>query len=180
VANGLSYRPGSQGPRFWSDPQNRGHTCTCAASAGVTKQGRKELRAALVEAAWITVRFDLAWKEQFDRLAQRIGRRKAIVATPALRASASVARRLLVVIWHVLYHRRVDRQADPVRVVRSFLAWGRQAKVLARLGLKASEFARQQLDVLGIGQELSRVTFGVTYCLPPSSLAVAEPLAMPA
>jgi len=49
-------------------------------TGGITKQGRKELRAALVEAAWITVRFDPAWREQFERLAQRIGRRKAIVA----------------------------------------------------------------------------------------------------
>ncbi len=54
--------------------------------------------------------------------------------------------------------------------VRYFLAWGRQAKVYARLGLKASEFARQQLDILGIGQELSQITFGATYRLPPSSL----------
>jgi transposase len=141
-------------------------------TGGITKQGRKELRAALVEAAWITVRFDPAWKEQFDRLAQRIGRRKAIVA---------IARKLLVVIWHVLYHRRVDRQADPERVVRYFLAWGRQAKAFSRLGLKAPEFARQQLDILGIGQELpSLITFGVTYRLPPSTLPVVETAATPA
>lgn len=141
-ASGLSFRTGS-----------------------ITKQGRKELRAALVEAAWITVRFDPAWQAQFERLAQRIGRRKAIVA---------VARKLLVVIWHVLSQRRVDRQADPERVVRYFLAWGRQARVFSRLGLKASEFARQQLDVLGIGQELSLITFGAAYRLPPSSLPLAE------
>ena len=135
-------------------------------TGGITKQGRKELRAALIEAAWVTVRFDPAWKEQFDRLAQRIGRRKAIVA---------IARKLLVVIWHVLYQRRVDRQADPERVVRYFLAWGRQAKAFARLGLKASEFARQQLDILGIGQELpTLITFGATYRLLPSSLLVTE------
>jgi transposase len=134
-------------------------------TGGITKQGRKELRAALVEAAWITVRFDPAWQEQFERLAQRIGRRKAIVA---------IARKLLVVIWHVLYHRRVDRQADPDRVVRYFLAWGRQARVFSRLGLKASAFARQQLDILGIGQELSQITFGAAYRLPPSSLPLAE------
>jgi transposase len=89
-ASGLSYRTG-----------------------GITKQGRKELRAALVEAAWITVRFDPRWQEQFERLARRIGRRKAIVA---------IARKLLVVIWHVLHQQRVDRQADPERVVRYFLA----------------------------------------------------------
>jgi hypothetical protein len=66
-------------------------------------------------------------------------------------------------------------------VVRYFLAWGRQAKAFSRLGLKASEFARQQLDILGIGQELpALITFGVTYRLPPSSLPVAETAATPA
>ena len=67
------------------------------------------------------------------------------------------------------------------RVVRYFLAWGRQAKALARLGLKASEFARQQLDILGIGQQLpALISFGVTYRLPPSSLPVVETAAIPA
>lgn len=133
-------------------------------TGGITKQGRRELRTALIEAAWVTVRVDPSWGQQFERLAHRIGRRKAIVA---------IARKLLVVVWHLLYHRRVDRQADPERVVRYFLAWGRQAKAFTRLGLKASEFARQQLDILGIGQDLpTLITFGVTYRLPPSSLPV--------
>jgi len=135
-------------------------------TGGITKQGRKELRHALIEAAWITVRFDPTWNEQFERLANRIGRRKAIVA---------IARKLLVVIWHVLSKRRVDRQADPQRLVRYFLAWGRQARVFSRLGLKASVFARQQLDLLGIGQDLpTLITFGATYRLPPSTLPVIE------
>ena len=135
-------------------------------SSGLShRTGRKELRAALVESAWVAVQFDTRWREQFERLAQRIGPRKAIVA---------IARKLLVVIWHVLTHKRVDRQADPERVARYFLAWGRQAKVRSRLGLNAAQFARQQLDILGIGQGLSRVTFGVNYCLPPSTLPLAE------
>ena len=147
-ASGLSYRTG-----------------------GITKQGRKELRAALVEAAWVAVQFDAGWRAQFERLAQRIGRHKAIVA---------IARKLLVVIWHVLSKRRVDRQADPERLARHFLAWGRQARVFSRLGLKASAFARQQLDLLGIGQELSQITYGANYRLPPSSLPVAEQTVSPA
>lgn len=135
-------------------------------TGGITKQGRRELRTALIEAAWVTVRVAPTWQAQFERLEHRIGRRKAIVA---------IARKLLVVVWHLLYHRRVDRQADPERVVRYFLAWGRQAKAWSRLGLKASEFARQQLDILGIGQDLpTLITFGVTYRLPPSSLTVVE------
>ena len=135
-------------------------------TGGITKQGRRELRTAMIEAAWVTVRVDPTWQAQFERLEQRIGRRKAIVA---------IARKLLVVVWHVLFHRRVDRQADPERVVRYFLAWGRQAKAWSRLGLKASAFARQQLDILGIGQELpTLITYGATYRLPPSTLPVAD------
>ncbi len=134
-------------------------------TGAITKQGRKELRAALVEAAWSAVQFDQRWRDQFDRLAARIGRHKAIVA---------IARKLLVVIWHVLSKRRVDRQADPERVVRYFLAWGRQARVFSRTGLNAAQFARQQLDILGIGQDLSQITFGAAYRLPPSTLLVTE------
>lgn len=134
-------------------------------TGAITKQGRKELRAALVEAAWSAVQFDQRWRGQFDRLAARIGRHKAIVA---------IARKLLVVIWHVLSKRRVDRQADPERVVRYFLAWGRQARVFSRTGLNAAQFARQQLDILGIGQDLSQITFGAAYRLPPSTLLVTE------
>ena len=74
------------------------------------------MRAALVEAAWITIRCDRHWQEQFERLADRIGRHKAIVATPALRAGASVARKLLVVIWYLLSKKEADRRADPDRV----------------------------------------------------------------
>jgi len=49
-------------------------------SGGITKQGRKELRAILIEAAWVAVRYNQHWREQFEALAWRIGRQKAIVA----------------------------------------------------------------------------------------------------
>ena len=132
-------------------------------SGGITKQGRKELRAVLVEAAWIAVRYNQRWREQFEALAFRIGRRKAIVA---------IARKLLVVIWHVLSAKVADRNADPQQVARFFIAWGRQLRVKSTLGLKASEFARLHLDRLQLGQELERVPYGsITYCLPPAAQA---------
>jgi len=140
-------------------------------TGGITKQGRRELRAVSVESAWVAIRYDPHWRRQFDRLAGRIGRHKAIVA---------IARKLLVVIWNVWFHKRVDRQADPERVARYFLAWGRQAKVYSQLELKASAFARQQLDILGIGQELSRISYGAVYRLPPSTLPLVEEAATPA
>jgi transposase len=56
-------------------------------AGSITKQGRKELRSALVEAAWITVRYDPFWQAQYERLAVKKGVKKAIVA---------IARKLLV------------------------------------------------------------------------------------
>jgi transposase len=130
-------------------------------SGGITKQGRKELRTVLIEAAWIAVRYDRHWREQFETLAERIGRQKAIVA---------IARKLLVVIWHVLSARVADRKAEPQQVARYFITWGRQLRVKSTLGLKASQFARQQLDRLKLGPDLERVTYGsVIYrLLPPA------------
>jgi transposase len=49
-------------------------------TGGITKQGRRELRRVLIEAAWTAVRYDQHWHEQFERLAYRIGAQKAIVA----------------------------------------------------------------------------------------------------
>jgi transposase len=138
-------------------------------TGGITKQGRKELRQVLIEAAWIAVRYNPAWLDQFVRLADRIGRPKAIVA---------IARKLLVIIWHVLTAQVADRQADPVQVAKYFIRWGRQLRVKTTQGLKASEFARQQLDRLGLGSELTQVNYGsCTYRLTPP--ASAEPEAEP-
>lgn len=135
-------------------------------TGAITKQGRKELRHTMIEAAWIAIRYDQQWKAQFDRLAWRIGRKKAIVA---------IARKLLVVVWHTLSKKRVDRQADPVRVAKYFLAWARQAQSFKRLDLKAPAFARQQLDLLGIGQDITHVNYSANYILPASTLPLQEP-----
>jgi transposase len=130
-------------------------------TGGITKQGRRELRRVLIEAAWIAIRYDQYWREQFEALAFRIGREKAATA---------IARKLLVVIWHVLSAKVADRKAQPQQVARYFIRWGRQLRVKTTLGIKASEFARQMLDRLQLGQELQRVPYGcVTYCLPPAA-----------
>jgi transposase len=60
---------------------------------GITKEGSRLLRWALVEAAWRLVRRSSRWQRVFDQLRQRRGKKKAIVA---------VARRLLgvlVALW---------------------------------------------------------------------------------
>jgi transposase len=130
-------------------------------TGGITKQGRRELRAALVEAAWVAVDTHPSWREQFQKLTTRMGKQKAIVA---------IARKLLVVAWHVLTHQQADRQADPEKVARYFLNWGRQLGTTHRQGQPVPTFARHQLDRVGLGQELEQVRLGYTYTLPPSSL----------
>jgi transposase len=131
-------------------------------TGGITKQGRRELRAALVEAAWVAVSTQPDWRGRFEQLTARMGKHKAIVA---------IARKLLVVVWHVLTYQQADRQADPQQVARYFLNWGRKLGAANRQDQPVATFARQQLDRVGLGQELEQVHLGYTYTLPPSRLS---------
>jgi transposase len=132
-------------------------------SGRITKAGRKDLRWALVQAAHNAVKHHPHWKVVYQQLEQRIGRSKAMVA---------IARKLLVAVWHVLSKQCADRHADPTNVARSFfgLAYDIGVRNLPD-GLSALKFTRQQLDRLGIGQELTQLPWGSkTFKLPPSSL----------
>jgi transposase len=120
-------------------------------SGSMTKQGRRELRTVLVECAWIAVRWSAHWREQFRRLVQRMSKPKAIVA---------IARKLLVVIWHVLSKRTVDRQANPEAIARSFLTWIRNHRLATLTGQSMAELVWQELDRLGIGEKLEAFTYG--------------------
>lgn len=132
-------------------------------SGGITKQGRSELRATLIEAAWVAVKSSPFWQAQFARLSGRIGVRKAIVA---------LARKLLVVIWHVLTARVVDRQADPEAVARKFLNLGTQQRVASRLQVSRLAFVRQGLDQLGLGQTLTAFRVGQQFVRLPPAVSV--------
>lgn len=127
-------------------------------AGAITKEGRRELRTALVEAAWVAVEHSSHWREVFQRLAARIGKRKAIVA---------VARKLLVVIWHVLTSQVADRQADVEAVARKLLLWGAEQGVWRAFGPTRGAFVRQQLARLGLGAELTQIAYGKRIiCLP--------------
>ncbi len=69
---------------------------------GITHRGSRVLRWVLVQAAWQLVRRDGRWQRIFEALAQRRGKKKAIVA---------VARRLLCVMMAVVVNDRPYRQA---------------------------------------------------------------------
>ena len=149
-------------------------------TGGITKQGRKELRAILVEAACacvLSATMSAGASNSSTWLFASVAKRPSSPHLP--HRQVRVARKLLVVIWHVLSAKVADRNADPQQVARYFIRWGRQLRVKSTQGIKASEFARKQLDRLKLGQQLERVPYGsVTYCLPPA--AQAQPPIEPA
>gem|GEM_PF-3496749 len=124
-------------------------------------------------AANVAVRSDEFWKAELARLEPRTGHNKAIVA---------IARKLLVVVWHVLTQREADRRADAAKVARGFLNMAYKDIGARNLpdGMTAPEFVRKNLDALGLGKELQRLGRGKhQYLLPPSSLPGAPPAAEP-
>ncbi|MBE7557229.1 MAG: hypothetical protein HS126_39845 [Anaerolineales bacterium] len=78
-----------------------------------------------------------------------------LITSVEKKAIVAIARKLLVIIWHVLTAKVADRRAEPQQVARYFITWGRQLRVKTTLGLKASEFARQHLDRLQLGRNWS-------------------------
>jgi transposase len=118
------------------------------ATGPITKQGRKELRWTLVEAAWRAVEHHPFWKQEFQKLNHRMKSSKAIVA---------IARRLLVVIWHVMTERVADRKADPSMVAFKLMKWSWQLNDWQRSGLTTRQFVRYHLMRLKLGDELTRI-----------------------
>ena len=116
-----------------------------------TKAGRKELRWALVEAAWVAVRSDPYWKAQFIRLKKRMHVNKAIVA---------IARRLLVSIWYILTRREPYRHFDEETIAYKMLIWSWAMDEKSRDGMTPQQFAKYGLLRLGIGQDLERIVRG--------------------
>lgn len=127
-------------------------------TGSITKEGRRELRTALIEAAWIAVEHDKRFKAFFERLSAHIGRGKAIVA---------VARKLLVVIYHVLAKREADQQAEAEQVARKIMRWGYLIRARGRQELSGPTFTRLQLDWLGLAHKLTTFQYeGRTITLP--------------
>jgi transposase len=130
----------------------------------ITKAGRRDIRAAMVQAAHAASRTHPHWREVLARLEPRLGRNKAIVA---------IARKLLVAVWHVLTNDCADRFADPHHVARKLLS---HAYSLGRArrepGQSTADYVREKLDHLGIGADLTSIRWGhkKPIPLPPSRL----------
>jgi hypothetical protein len=102
----------------------------------------------MIQAAWVAVERHPFWRARFEGLAHRVGRCKAIVA---------IARKLLVVVWHVLIQRAVDRHADPEKVAFKFMLWSWKLNQHQRNGLTTRQFVRYNLLGLDLGHDLERI-----------------------
>jgi transposase len=136
-------------------------------TGGITKAGRRDLRAAMIEVAHTAARTHPHWRAELARLEPRLGKNKAIVA---------IARKLLVAVWHILSYDCPDRFADPERVARKLLKLANRLGPARRpQGQAAVQYVRYHLDRLGLGAELTSFPWGKTrrIHLPPSQV-VAE------
>jgi transposase len=129
----------------------------------LVNHGRKDLRWAMVEAALVAIRCHPHWKAQYRQIEARRGKHRARVA---------VARKLLVVVWHVLTKRELDRFAVPEKVASTFFAHAYRVGIKNLPdGMSAREYTRHCLDLLGAGQNLKYFPYGKKrYTLPPSKL----------
>ena len=134
---------------------------------GITKEGRKELRWAMVEAAQRAVKSDPRWTGKFQALHKRMHRNQAIVA---------VARQLLELVWYVLTRRQPYRYFSHERIAYKYLTWAWQMDEAARDGLTRQQFARYYLMRLGIGHDLTRIALNPKY--PRKLASEAELLAL--
>jgi transposase len=131
----------------------------------ITKAGRRDIRAATIEAAHTAVRIHPHWKAELERLEPRLGKNKAIVA---------IARKLLVAVWHVLTKGCADGFAAPELVARKLFAHAqRLGKTNRPAGQTYAQYVRQCLDRLGVGADLQTFQRGKrTITLPPSRLSL--------
>ena len=114
----------------------------------ITKSGRKELRWAMVEAAWRAIRISPYWKEQYEKYLRRMRRpNQAIVV---------IARKLLVAVWHVLTKEETDVHASEEDLAYKMLvlAWDLDDSV--RKGLTYKQFAKYALMKLGVENDITR------------------------
>jgi hypothetical protein len=123
---------------------------------GITKQGRKEFRWAMVEVAWRAVGAYPYWKAQFETLKQRRHPNQAIVV---------IARKLLVTVWQVLTKQEAYQHATDEDIAYKMLIWSWNMDEKGLDGLTRQAWPRRGLSRLlkygllrlGVGQDLTRI-----------------------
>jgi len=120
----------------------------------ITKSGRKELRWALVEAAWRAIRISPYWKEQYEKYLRRMRKpQQAIVV---------IARKLLVAVWHVLTKEETDVHANEEDLAYKMLVLSWDLDEDVRMGLTYAQhpadkqFAKYALMKLGVETDITR------------------------
>jgi hypothetical protein len=117
----------------------------------ITRTGRRDLRWALVEAAWIAVDTHPYWKCEFERLSRRMDKNKALVV---------MAHKLLIAVWHVLSERIADKHAEPKMVAFKLMRGSWELTEEQRGGLTSRQFIRLGLMQLKLGENLTHVVYG--------------------
>ena len=114
----------------------------------ITKKGRKELRRAMVEAAWRAVRLSPFWKAQYEKYLRRLRKKNQAIVV--------IARKLLVAIWHVLSKEETDERAseEDLAYKMLLLSWSLNENV--RKGLTYKQFAKYALMQLGVEKDITR------------------------
>ena len=120
----------------------------------ITKEGRKDLRWAMVEVAQRAVKSDPLWKCRFNELCRRMHKNQAIVV---------IAHRLLVLVWYVLSRRQPYRHFSDERIAYKYLTWSWQLSEKDRDGLTRQQFTRYYLMRLGIGRDLKQIALNPRY-----------------
>jgi transposase len=120
----------------------------------ITKEGRKDLRWAMVEVAQRAVKSDPLWKGRFNELCRRMHKNQAIVV---------IAHRLLALVWYVLSRRQPYRHFSHERIAYKYLTWSWQLSEKDRDGLTRQQFTRYYLMRLGIGHDLKRIELNPRY-----------------
>jgi len=74
----------------------------------------------------------------------------------------AIARKLLIVVWHVLMVKSADRRADAEQVAFKLMVWSWKLTDEQRGGVSSRQFIRAHLLRLGLGEDLTHITRGGT------------------
>lgn len=114
----------------------------------ITEKGRRELRWAMVEAAWRAVRMSPFWKAEYEKYLKRMRKpNQAIVV---------IARKLLIAIWQVLSKAETDIHASEEDLAYKMLLLSWSLKEETRRGLTYKQFAKYALMKLGVETDIIR------------------------
>jgi len=114
----------------------------------ITKKGRRELRWAMVEAAWRAVRMSPFWKEEYEKHLKRMRKPNQVIVV--------IARKLLIAIWHVLSKEETDIHATEEDLAYKMLLLSWSLKEETRRGLTYKQFAKYALMKLGVETDITR------------------------